>query len=122
MDGENKRIGQLGEEIASNYLLKKGYQIIERNFRAKQYGEVDILAQHRDTLVFVEVKTRIGDEFGRPGEAITPGKLHELKKMVDFYYNQYPNTSLSPQIDVIAITLKSDEAIDSLEHFENITL
>lgn len=121
---DSKNVGRLGEEIALRYLLGKGYKLIQRNFRAKQYGEVDILVQHptEPTLVFVEVKTRIGDEFGRPEEAANPAKLHEVKKMVDYYYNSYPETKLSPQIDVVAVTLNPDESVSSLEHFENVTL
>ncbi|KKU89816.1 MAG: hypothetical protein UY21_C0029G0004 [Microgenomates group bacterium GW2011_GWA1_48_10] len=121
---DNKKIGALGEQIATDFLSTKGYKLIQKNFRAKQYGEVDIICLHPDKkhLIFVEVKTRLSDEFGRPEEAITPNKLHELKKMVDYYYNQFPQTKLSPQIDAIAIMLKSDQSVDSLMHFENITL
>lgn len=122
MDSGNKRVGKKGEEIATRYLQSEGYTIVQRNYRAKQYGEVDIIAQKNTLLLFVEVKTRVGNEFGRPEEAITPNKLYELKKMVNYYYNQFPKTKLSPQIDVIAITLHSDETLQNLEHFENITL
>lgn len=114
----------MGEEIASEYLLKQGYKILQRNFRAKQYGEVDIVCHSPSgkELVFVEVKTRVGNEFGRPEEAVGRGKLHELRKMVDYYYNIYPETKLKPQIDVVAITLFPDETIENLEHFQNVTL
>jgi Holliday junction resolvase-like predicted endonuclease len=50
------------------------------------------------------------------------GKLHELRKMVDYYYQQYPQTRQSPQIDVVAIVLNGDETMQSMEHFENVTL
>ena len=76
MKHQNKTIGVKGENMASDYLESHSYNIIQRNFRAKQYGELDIIAQKGDLLVFVEVKTRIGNEFGRPEEAITSGKLH----------------------------------------------
>lgn len=124
VDRDNKKIGRLGEEIASNYLQSKGYKILKRNFRAKQYGEVDIIAKHslRDSLVFVEVKTRQSVEFGRPEEAITKSKLSELKKMVAYYYNSFPQTKLSPQVDAVAIILNPDETVSSIAHFENITL
>jgi putative endonuclease len=105
-------------------LVNKGYLILHRNFRAKQYGEIDIVASHpgRRLLIFVEVKTRIGDEFGRPEAAVTKAKLHELKKMVDYYCNQFPQDKLSPQIDAVAIIMNKDESVNSLEHFANITL
>jgi putative endonuclease len=122
--GENQRIGKIGEGLAADYLRKKGYEIIKKNYRAKQYGEVDLIAvsPNKKTLVFVEVKTRIGDEFGRPEEAVGKGKLRELKKMVDYYYQQFPKTTLDPQIDVVAIILNPDESVASLEHLENVTL
>ena len=121
---DNKRTGKIGENLAVEYLEKKGYKIVEKNFRAKQYGEVDIIAQHPNLplLIFVEVKTRMGIEFGRPEEAVGKNKLHEVKKMVDYYYNSFPQTKLSPQIDVVAIVLNSDETLSSFEHFENVTL
>jgi putative endonuclease len=121
---DNKRIGQVGEQIAREYLISNEYKILYQNFRAKRYGEVDLIAVSPDkkTLVFVEVKTRIGTEFGRPEEAVGQGKLHELRKMVDYYYQQYPQTRQSPQIDVVAIVLDPDESAQSVEHFENVTL
>lgn len=118
----NIDLGRRGEEIASNYLQSKGYYVVQRNFRAKQYGEVDIIAQKGNLLIFVEVKTRAGDQFGRPEEAVGRAKLRELRKMVDYYFNLYPETELSPQIDVVAITLNSNNSLQKLEHFENITL
>lgn len=117
-------LGRLGETITADFLVSKNYTILQRNYRAKQYGEVDIICIHpnKRLLVFVEVKTRMTDEFGRPEEAVTKGKLHELKKMVDYYFNQNPQTMLSPQIDAVAVLLNPDKSVKTLEHFENITL
>lgn len=122
MSLQKKNLGYLGEDQASKYLISKGCKIIQRNYRAKQYGEIDIIAQLGQKLIFVEVKTRSSSEYGRPEEAITRSKLHELKKMVDYYYNLHPKVKLSPQIDVIAISLGVNNSIKSLEHFENVTL
>lgn len=122
MSQDKKNLGFRGEQLASQYLQSKGYTLLQKNFRAKQYGEVDLIVQKNDLLVFVEVKTRLSTEFGLPEEAITHGKLHELKKMVDYYYNIYPQTKLSPQIDAIAIVLDPNFNVESLKHFENITL
>lgn len=120
----NQNIGRTGEDLAAKYLQSKGYQVTSRNFRAKQYGEVDIIAVSPGgkELVFVEVKTRVGDRFGRPEEAVGRGKLHELSKMVDYYFNVNPNLKLSPQIDVVAITLNADYSLNNLEHLENVTI
>lgn len=121
---DKQTVGQFGELIAVRHLTSKGYQLLHRNFRAKQYGEVDIIALHPDkkTLVFVEVKTRVGNVYGNPEDAINSHKLRELKKMVDYYFNLHPNLRLSPQIDVLAISLRRDNSVESLKHLENITL
>lgn len=77
----------------------------------------------KDTrLIFVEVKTRVGDQFGIPQDAVGKSKIRELKKMVSYYYNQNPSVKESPQIDVVAIVLNPNLTVQSLEHFENITL
>lgn len=70
-------IGRFGEDAAARHLKKKGFRILERNFRAS-HNEIDIIAENKDTLVFVEVKTRtsspVGAEFGTPAEAVTYSK------------------------------------------------
>ena len=121
---DRQTVGRLGENLAARYLVSKGYRLLERNFRARQYGEVDIICLSPDakTLIFVEVKTRIGTVFGRPEEAVNKHKLRELKKMADYYFNLHPNLGLSLQIDVLAISLHPDNSVESLKHLENITL
>jgi putative endonuclease len=64
------RLGKRGENLACQFLRKNGYKILYRNFRGRTGGEIDIVCRDRDTLVFVEVKTRTGEDFGRPFEAI----------------------------------------------------
>lgn len=116
----NQNLGRLGEKIASDYLRKKGYQILEFNFQAR-YGEIDIVTSEGDTLVFVEVKTRIGDYYGEPADAILPKKMHEVIKTAEFYLLK---NKIDPdwRIDVVAISLNTDESVSELEHFENVTL
>lgn len=110
----------LGEDLAVTYLQKKGYQIIERNFR-KRYGEIDIIAQKDDTLVFVEVKTRKSAQFGTPFEAITYWKLKSLIKTAELYSMMYPRLPKQLRIDGISILLNSDNKAVTIEHVENIS-
>ena len=70
----NISIGKNGEEIARKYLEKQGYKILETNKRFSRFSEIDIIALDKDTLVFVEVKTRKTDFCGHPAEAITQTK------------------------------------------------
>ena len=67
-------LGRRGENIAARHLRRSGYKVLYRNFRAQKGGEVDIVCRDKDTLVFVEVKTRRSDQFGAPAEAVTPFK------------------------------------------------
>lgn len=112
--------GIKGEEIAVSYLRKKGYKIIERNFRAKG-GEIDIIAIDGDTLVFIEVKARSTVEFGSPLEAITYRKMKALVKTAQFY--KIKNTKLPEvlRIDAVAISLDSENKVKSVELVKNIS-
>ena len=68
---EKKELGKKGEELALRFLKKRGYRIIEKNYVCKM-GEMDIIAKEKDTLVFIEVKTRTSTVFGPPQLAVTP--------------------------------------------------
>ena len=76
--------GKCAEDIASSFLRKKGYKIIERNFHC-YFGEIDIIAENENYLVFVEVKYREGDGFGGAIGAVTPAKQIKLKKTAQYY-------------------------------------
>src|SRR5437764_13510844 len=71
---EHLRLGARGEKLACAFLRRKDYTIHYRNFRARHGGEIDIVCRDRDTLVFVEVKTRTREDFGRPVEAVNAAK------------------------------------------------
>ncbi len=113
-------IAVLGEDITVEYLKKKGYKIIERNFR-KKYQEIDVIAIINTILVYVEVKTRKSDSFGSPFESITPGKLKHLVQLAQFYKQLHPELPEYLRIDAIGITLSPDNKLENLEHIENIS-
>ena len=120
-------IARIGEELATSFLRKKGYKIIERNFR-KGYGEIDIIAidpstisGQVDTLVFVEVKTRISINFGSPFEAITPWKLKTLVKTAQFYKSLHPALPQSLRIDAVSVKLSKNNSVEKIELLENIS-
>jgi len=117
---QKKHLGNLGETIAADYLVKHGYHIIERNFKAR-YGEIDIIAQKQGILVFIEVKTRIGNTYGLPEEAVTKRKIREVTLTAQYYYLLNPQLPTSHRIDVIALELNPDKTIKDLRHIENIT-
>lgn len=121
MDNTTKTFGRLGEVEACQYLKQKNYKIITTNFRTRA-GEIDIIAQKDDKLIFVEVKARIGDIKGKPYESVTYWKLNHLKKAVYFYLikNNLLNGKL--RLDVISIEFFPDKTIKKLQHFENVEL
>ena len=112
---------KIGEDLAVKFLEKKGYTIIERNFR-RHYGEIDIIALFNQTLVFIEVKTRKTNKFGTPFEAITPWKLNEVIKTAIYYKSIHLKLPELLRVDAISICLKPDNKIDKIEHVENISL
>ena len=117
-----KSLGNLGENLALKHLQKnKGYKFIERNFRSK-FGEIDLILQDKDVLVFVEVKTRFSQSFGNPEEAVTPWKIRSIIKTAQYFSLKHPKLPESIRIDVVAIDLDpKKEKLLNLRHFKNIT-
>lgn len=111
----NRTIGAAGEDLACRYLEKNGYKILERNKHYSRFCEIDIIAQIKDKVVFVEVKTRQTNLYGTPFEAVTKTKYDNICKGVQYYLAE--NKVKKYQIDVIGITLKPEIKI---EHLKNI--
>ncbi len=101
---EKKELGRKGEELALRFLKKKGYRIIEKNYVCKM-GEMDIIAKEKDTLAFVEVKTRTSTEFGPPQLAVTPSKQRQLSKVALNYLKEKQLEEAKARFDVVAILL-----------------
>lgn len=96
--------GRRGEELAAQYLMRHGYRIIQKNYRVS-CGEVDIVAQDKDALVFVEVKTRTGPTFGSPAEAVTYRKRQQISKTALVYLSQHRLLDEPARFDVVAVLL-----------------
>ncbi len=112
----NKVVGAAGEDLACRYLEKNGYKILERNKHYSRFCEIDIIAKIKDTVVFVEVKTRQTNSFGTPFEAITKSKYDNIRLGVQYYLSE--NKVKKYRIDVVGITLKPEL---KLEHLKNIS-
>ena len=113
----NKTTGNAGEDLACRYLEKNGYEILERNKHYSRFCEIDIIAKHKNTVVFVEVKTRRTNAYGTPLEAITRTKYENICKGVQYYIAE--NKVKNYRIDVIGITLKPKMKIN---HIKNVSL
>ena len=101
---EKKELGRKGEEIAVRFLKKKGYRIIEKNYVCKM-GEMDIIAKEKDTLAFVEVKTRTSTTFGPPQLAVNPKKQMQLSKVALYFLKEKGIEDVKARFDVVAILL-----------------
>jgi putative endonuclease len=104
-DSAKIKTGEKGEKIAAAYLKKNGYRIIETNFRCP-IGEIDIIAQEKDELVFVEVKTRTSEELGYPEQAVGIKKQKKMSQLA-LWYLQKKNIkdTTATRFDVLAITM-----------------
>ena len=97
-----KFLGRVGEQKAVDFLKKKGYKILETNYKT-HVGEIDIIAEDNGTLVFVEVKTRLNDDFGQPSEAVTIKKQTKYYKVATEYLARQNKTDSLCRFDVIEI-------------------
>lgn len=109
---DTRSFGKLGEDYATELLARSGYKILTRNFRSK-FGEIDIVAQDADTLVFVEVKTRWSKKFGSPEEAVNPQKLFKIKKTAEYFSLTHPTLPKKLRIDVVAIEIEGGKVVSS---------
>jgi putative endonuclease len=114
----NLPYGKYGEDLACQYLQKLGWEIVERNFRIRG-GEIDIIAKDGETLVYVEVKTRSSDYFGRPEESVNFRKLKFLERAAKFYRNNRTYLKLPEQERIDVISVKTSIDTPMLEHFKN---
>jgi putative endonuclease len=112
----NKEIGAWGEEVAADWLAKRGYKIIARNIRTP-YGEIDIIAQQGDVTIFVEVKTLTSSKNLLPEHNITPRKKEHMFNCAQHYASEYEVDHW--QIDVISVEGKPDGEYPVITHFEN---
>ncbi len=112
----NISLGKNGEEIAKTYLEKNGYKIITLNKRFSRFCEIDIIALDKDTLVFVEVKTRKTDICGHPFQAITKTKYQHIKQGLFTFIKENPQYK-KYRIDAVSVLIKPQLKI---EHLKNI--
>ena len=112
---EHNDFGNLGEELAVNYLIEKGYEILERNWR-NIHKEIDIIAKDGKDLVIVEVKTRQNDENGEPDLAVTRQKQTRLISAANAYLFQN-KLDINTRFDIISIVMKDNSPV--INHIED---
>ncbi len=110
--------GILGEKLARDFLKRRGYLILETNYRCP-HGEIDIIARDRDSLVFIEVRTKKSPEFGSPEESITPAKKERMMATAYHYQQTHDNLPPSWRIDFVAVELDQRGKPSRIELIEN---
>ncbi len=118
MGREKRKTGNIGECLACSYLKKKGYRILERNFRTI-FGEIDIVARLNEIMVFVEVKTRLTSSLGPPYLAITKVKERHIIKNAIFYLKAHRIIEVQWRIDIVSIKLNDKYETEKIELIEN---
>lgn len=111
-----KQTGNLGEDLAAWFLISKGYDIIGGNYHSR-YGEIDLIAEKDQKIVFVEVKTRKNLSFGVPEESFTSKKVQSLVKCAEQYAEENGLVLDDWQIDLVAIELNKNNSLKRIEHF-----
>ena len=117
---KNLETGRLGETIAKKYLQAKGYDIIAQNYKTK-YAEIDLIARHKGILVFVEVRTKIKEQFGTPEESVNRNKMNKLIKNAQSYAAM-KDYDREYRIDLICVVLDENKKVKRTSHYQNITL
>ena len=110
-DRKNKRLGKQGEDRAARYLKSSGYKILERSYK-NPFGEVDIIASKGEVIAFIEVKTRINENYGAPSEAVDRRRREKYVKAAEYYFYG-KQIDLTVRFDIIEI-LRGE-----LNHIEN---
>jgi putative endonuclease len=116
--GAGRGLGRTGERLAAEELMRCGYQILERNFFCR-YGEIDLIAEDKDDLVFVEVKTRRGNAYGLPEEAVTVRKQQKLIQTAACYLDLHSCADRSWRIDVVAVQLSAGGKVQEIRVYQH---
>ena len=120
MKSTNREIGTKGEELAVKYLKKKGYKILEQNWRFHK-SEIDIIAFKKKTVVFVEVKTRRGRQLGSPEEGLTVEKAKRLLQLAQIYLSE-EDVDADWRIDLVAVELDETGKLIRCDHIPSAVL
>ena len=130
----NKKTGNLGEDLACRFLIKKGFDIVDRNY-LKKCGEIDIVAKYKDVIHFIEVKSiscetipnvsseMVGNDTHRPEDNVHPWKLQRLTKTIQIYLiEKNVSGETEWQFDVITVYIDKKRLISKVNMLENIII
>ena len=107
METASRTLGIFGEQLAFSFLSQKGYKALLRNYQTP-LGEIDLIARHGESLVFVEVKTRSSEAMGHPAEGVTPRKRRQIVKVAQYYLKRYGIRDIPCRFDVVSILMLAE--------------
>lgn len=113
------KIGEFGQKIAADYLISKGYQLLDQNFFTRQ-GELDLIAGKEGQLIFIEVKTRLSRKFGLAEEAVSEQKIEKMRQTAHKYLAEKQINSDNFRFDIIAVEIDEDNKKANIRHHKNI--
>lgn len=114
---DTRKKGYQGEDIAANYLKRKGYQIVRKNFHFGRYGEIDLIAKKKEVIVFIEVKLRHSNKFGDPAYSVGYTKQAHLRRAAEGYI--YVNKIRDTEFRFDVITIEMEHGLAKINHIEN---
>jgi len=121
---QHNEVGKIGEDLARKFLEEKGYKILEQNYRTR-FAEIDLVAEksegflEKSKLIFIEVRTKVGENFGTPEDTINKKKLFKVLQNAKSYTG-FKNWQGACRIDAVCIVLNRDMSVSRLTHHENI--
>jgi putative endonuclease len=117
----NQKVGKFGEKLAQEFLIRRGYEIIDTNIKTS-YKEIDIVTYKNEALIFIEVKTRTSDKYGKADETVFGQKIKNLKQAVITYLEQFnkKNEYRDIRLDLIAIDINKNKKMANIKHYKSI--
>ncbi|HAG10758.1 MAG TPA: YraN family protein [Desulfotomaculum sp.] len=117
MSNQRQNLGRRGEDEAVSYLRKKGYILLQRNYRCP-LGEIDVIAKDSKTLVFIEVRARSSERFGTPQESVNRNKMLKIHRVAQYYLKTVQKEEEPVRFDVLALMFDLENQLKQLEHIK----
>jgi len=113
-------LGKLGEKLALKYLQDRGYKALALNYRVSRLGEIDIIASMNERICFIEVKTRTGNTFGTPAEAVSWKKQRTIRHIAECFLKSHSATNSVVQFDVVEVFITKNGDLKSINHLQEV--
>ena len=116
----SKKLGEVGEKVAEDFLKSKGYSVIERNYKNK-YGEIDLICRENKKIIFIEVKARYENQIGNPEDALNKKKIKKIFKNAEAYLF-FKGEDAESRVEAVCVFFDAENKIKDIRHYEEISL